>query len=45
MHVRPFERYLDLCGEAFPEPNAIFQNGHIPFPHSICIMQATHGAV
>ena len=30
MHVRPFERYVDLCGEEFHEPKATFQNGHFP---------------
>jgi SAM-dependent methyltransferase len=41
MHVRPFERYPDLCGSAFRDPTALFRRGHFPFPHSICIMRAT----
>lgn len=41
MHVRPFDRYVDLCSRVFEEPTASFQSGHFPFPHSICIMQAT----
>jgi SAM-dependent methyltransferase len=40
MHVRPFEHYVELCGTVFSEPRAMFQRGHVPFPHSICIMQA-----
>jgi|RhiMetdeSRZDD1v2_1073273.scaffolds.fasta_scaffold97316_4 SAM-dependent methyltransferase len=44
MHVRPFEQYVDLCGEAFHKPEATYQNGHIPFPHSICIVQATRAS-
>ena len=39
MHVRPFQRYVELCGSVFPGPKAQFQRGHFPFPHSICIMQ------
>jgi SAM-dependent methyltransferase len=41
MHVRPFERYVDLCGAVFRDANATFEQGHFPFPHSICVMQAT----
>lgn len=44
MHVRPFNRYVDLCSKTFREPRAAFQNGHFPFPHSICIMQAIRSA-
>ena len=40
MHVRPFERYVELCGNAFDNPSAHFQRGHVPFPHSICIVEA-----
>jgi hypothetical protein len=40
MHVRPFEHYVELCGTIFSEPSAMFQRGHFPFPHSICITQA-----
>jgi len=44
MHVRPFDRYVELCGAEFREPKATFQNGHFPFPHSICIVQAIRAA-
>jgi hypothetical protein len=37
MHVRPFE----LFGGVFSAPRAMFQQGTFPFPHSICIVQAT----
>jgi len=40
MHVRPYERYVELAGAVFPEPKAVFQRGHVPFPHSICIIEA-----
>jgi SAM-dependent methyltransferase len=40
MHVRPFAAYVELCGAAFSQPRAVFQRGHIPFPHSICIVEA-----
>jgi hypothetical protein len=40
MHVRPYDRYVELAGAVFPEPKAVFQRGHVPFPHSICIIQA-----
>ena len=43
MHVRPFERYVELCSTIFPTPKTIFQRGHFPFPHSICILDATIG--
>lgn len=39
MHVRPLERYVQLCASVFPGPRATFQRGHFPFPYSICIMQ------
>jgi SAM-dependent methyltransferase len=40
MHVRPFERYIELTSAVFPGADATFQRGHLPFPHSICIVQA-----
>jgi SAM-dependent methyltransferase len=40
MHVRPYDRYVELAGAVFPEPKAVFQRGHVPFPHSICIIHA-----
>jgi SAM-dependent methyltransferase len=40
MHVRQFERYIELARMEFPETRAHFQHGHLPFPHSRCIMQA-----
>jgi SAM-dependent methyltransferase len=40
MHVRPFERYVELCGAILPQPKATFEHGHVPFPYSICIVQA-----
>jgi SAM-dependent methyltransferase len=43
MHVRPFERYVELADGVFPQAKATFQRGHIPFPHSICIMHAMRG--
>lgn len=42
-HVRPFDRYVELCSAVFREPKAAFQCGHVPFPHSICIMQSAVG--
>jgi SAM-dependent methyltransferase len=44
MHVRPFERYVELCSTVLPAPKATFQHGHFPFPHSICIMQTAKPA-
>ena len=43
MHVRQFERYVELAGAVFPQAAAAFERGHIPFPYSICIMQAASG--
>jgi SAM-dependent methyltransferase len=40
LYVRPFERYVELCGTVFNNPAARFQRGHLPFPHSICIVEA-----
>ena len=40
MHVRPFDRYVELASAVFPRPKTTFQRGHWPFPHSICILQA-----
>ena len=34
-----------ICSSAFNQPKATSQNGHFPFPHSICIMEATRAAV
>jgi SAM-dependent methyltransferase len=39
-HVRPFKRYVALCGAAFAQPNATLKQGYFPFPHTICIMEA-----
>jgi SAM-dependent methyltransferase len=44
MHVRPFDRYVNLCSRVFEAPKATFQSGHFPFPYSICIMEATRAA-
>jgi SAM-dependent methyltransferase len=44
MHVRPFERYLELAGTVFPESTATFQQAHLPFPHSMCVVQAFVGS-
>jgi SAM-dependent methyltransferase len=41
MHVRPFCRYVELVCTVFPGTKATFQRGHLPFPHSMCITQAT----
>ena len=43
MHVRPFARYVELVNAVFPHAKAAFQHGHLPFPHSICIVQAIKG--
>jgi SAM-dependent methyltransferase len=40
MHVRSYDRYVELVDAVFPEPKAVFQRGHVPFPHSICIIVA-----
>jgi hypothetical protein len=29
-----------LVDTVFPEPKDVFQRGHVPFPHSICIIAA-----
>jgi SAM-dependent methyltransferase len=44
MHVRPFEQYVALCGTVFPGPKAALKQGYVPFPHSVCIMQAAKQA-
>jgi SAM-dependent methyltransferase len=40
MHVRPYDRYVELADAVFAEPKAVFQRGHLPFPYSICIIEA-----
>lgn len=40
MHVRPYDRYIELAGAVFPKSKAAFQRGHVPFPYSICIIEA-----
>jgi SAM-dependent methyltransferase len=40
MHVRPYDRYVELAAEVLPEPKAVFQQGHVPFPYSICMIEA-----
>jgi SAM-dependent methyltransferase len=41
MHVRPFDQYVALCKSEFQNYEAKFQRGHFPFPHSICIIEAS----
>jgi SAM-dependent methyltransferase len=40
MHVRSYDRYVELVDAVFPEPKAVFQRGYVPFPHSMCIIVA-----
>lgn len=40
LHVRPFERYPEICSAVFPAPQAAYEAGHFPFPHSICVIEA-----
>jgi SAM-dependent methyltransferase len=40
MHVRPFERYVELADKVFPQAQVSFQNGYLPLPYSHCVMQA-----
>jgi SAM-dependent methyltransferase len=40
MHVRPYDRYVELAAAFFPKPKAAFQQGHVPFPYSMCIIEA-----
>ena len=40
MHVRRFESYSELCSAFFPAPRSAYQNGHFPFPHSVCVIEA-----
>jgi SAM-dependent methyltransferase len=40
MHVRPFSAYPELFSSTFAEPRAEFQSGYLPFPQSICIVEA-----
>jgi SAM-dependent methyltransferase len=40
MHVRAFSAYPELCGSAFAEPRATFHSGYLPFPQSVCIVEA-----
>jgi SAM-dependent methyltransferase len=37
-HVRPYGRYLELCQSVFPDAQAKFQSGYLPFPYSVCVM-------
>jgi SAM-dependent methyltransferase len=41
LHVRDFSRYAELLQSAFPQPSATLTMGHLPFPHSVCAMEAT----
>jgi SAM-dependent methyltransferase len=40
MHVRPFEQYARLCVLPLSPVTTSLQSGHLPFPHSICVMEA-----
>jgi len=40
MHVRSFPEYPNLCSTAFAAPRAAFHSGYLPFPQSICIVEA-----
>jgi SAM-dependent methyltransferase len=41
-HVREFDHYRKLVAAAMPQAEASFVTGHFPFPHAVCIVEATH---
>ncbi len=40
LHVRPFDRYRELVSAVFDDSTTTLNQGHLPFPHSVCIVQA-----
>ena len=40
MHVRPLERYEGLCTAPLSRVTTTLQSAHLPFPYSICVMEA-----
>ncbi len=43
MYVRAYDRYAELAAAVFPNPKPAFQASHVPFPYSICIIEAQRG--
>lgn len=41
-HVRPFARYSALCEGVFSGYEARFERGYLPWPQSICIIEASN---
>lgn len=40
-NVRTFDRYGELVGSVFPQTRMSLDSGHFPFPHSVCVVEAT----
>jgi SAM-dependent methyltransferase len=43
-HVRAIDAYLDLVRRVFPDARRYHIRGLLPFPHSICVIEAGRGA-
>jgi SAM-dependent methyltransferase len=40
-NVRTFDRYGELVGSVFPQTRMSLDSSHFPFPHSVCVVEAT----
>jgi SAM-dependent methyltransferase len=40
-NVRTFSQYGELVGSVFPHSRTSLQSSHFPFPHSVCVVEAT----
>jgi SAM-dependent methyltransferase len=40
-NVRPFDQYGELVRSVFPHTRMSLDSSHFPFPHSVCVVEAT----
>jgi len=40
-NVRDFAQYGELIGSVFPQTKMSLNSSHFPFPHSVCVVEAT----
>jgi SAM-dependent methyltransferase len=40
-NVRSFSQYGELVGSVFPQTRMSLQSSHFPFPHAVCVVEAT----
>jgi SAM-dependent methyltransferase len=42
MHVRPYDRYVEMVDAVFDESKDMLRQAHLPIPYTICIIEATN---